>query len=528
MADFFHRYGPAVAALVVLVVFSAVGVTLVVAQGKHHGDNCEWDMETFEVVCEDTPTPTPTPTPETPTPPHILRPTVTIIITPTPVTPTATPVTPTATPVTPTATPVTPTATPVTPTATPVTPTATPVTPTATPVTPTATPVTPTATPVTPTATPVTPTATPVTPTKTPVTPTKTPTPVTVTPTPITPTPTPVTPTPVPPRPGKPSTQTGDALSGTDWTRKDYRWVELTWEYPAGSSHAYVMAHIQWSDNPADGWKTVETQRPRLDWGPRADVNADATKADIRGIPVHPTVHHVDMPYYVRVRGVTATNRKSKWSNAIPIMRSRHYYHAYGHQHDHKATYTLDGLSSADRQLLATVSAQAARRWDSGIVQVCEDPCGGGNDDLITSVFDNKLGKPIRALPGVRDNDLCGESVACVANAQKHLGLHLRGLVIQYERPAIWHGGQNPAHHHIWTDDINRDGLWTQSAANLDETYIYLLPIVLHEFGHTLGLWDYSPAHDGVMSNKGYVLPTAADWNRLKELYKDHTANQGW
>jgi len=85
-----------------------------------------------------------------------------VVLTPTPVPPTATPVTPTATPVTPTATPITPTATPVTPTNTPdpeVTPTDTPIPPTATPVTPTSTPdpeVTPTNPPA-PTNTPGTP-----------------------------------------------------------------------------------------------------------------------------------------------------------------------------------------------------------------------------------------------------------------------------------------------------------------------------------------------------------------------------------
>ena len=42
------------------VAFSVVGISLTAQEGRHHGDNCEWDPETFEVVCEDTPTPTPT------------------------------------------------------------------------------------------------------------------------------------------------------------------------------------------------------------------------------------------------------------------------------------------------------------------------------------------------------------------------------------------------------------------------------------------------------------------------------------
>ena len=91
---------------------------MIVGQGgpRHHGDNCEWDPFTGEVVCEDptgTPTPTHTPT-RTPTATHTPTPTPTPTHTPTP-TPTDTPTAtsqpkPTITP-TPTATK-TPTPTP--------------------------------------------------------------------------------------------------------------------------------------------------------------------------------------------------------------------------------------------------------------------------------------------------------------------------------------------------------------------------------------------------------------------------------
>ena len=88
------------------VTFSVAGISLTAQEGRHHGDNCEWDPETFEVVCEDpppppppptdtptdTPTPTNTPTPtESPTPTRTPTPTPTATNTPTP-TPTLTPV----------------------------------------------------------------------------------------------------------------------------------------------------------------------------------------------------------------------------------------------------------------------------------------------------------------------------------------------------------------------------------------------------------------------------------------------------
>ena len=258
-------------------------------------------------------------------------------------------------------------------------------------------------------------------------------------------------------------------------------------------------------------------------------MSADATRADIRGIPMHPTEHDHDMPYYIRVRGLTATGMKSEWTEAIQVLRSRHYYLSIGHQHDQRMTYTLAGLSSADRALLDNMSERAARVWDSSVVQVCEAPCGGASDDLVTSVIDKRPGLHIPTMPGVRDNKLCGTSVACVDNFGKHLGIHLRNVVIQYERPAIWHGGNNPRHHHVWTDNPRLTNTWTGNQGNRDETYIYLLPIVVHEFGHTLGLPDYKRAvHNGVMAPTGYTQPRPIDWIRLRELYKDHTPNQGW
>ena len=71
----------------VFVAFAVAG-TVIVAQGdpRHHGDNCEWDPFTGEVVCEDdTPTPTPTHTPTwAPRPTKTPTPTATASPTPTP------------------------------------------------------------------------------------------------------------------------------------------------------------------------------------------------------------------------------------------------------------------------------------------------------------------------------------------------------------------------------------------------------------------------------------------------------------
>ena len=59
---FLERRLAIIASITVFVAFSVAGTAIVAQVPKHHGDNCEWDLETFEVVCEDTPTPEPTET----------------------------------------------------------------------------------------------------------------------------------------------------------------------------------------------------------------------------------------------------------------------------------------------------------------------------------------------------------------------------------------------------------------------------------------------------------------------------------
>ena len=95
MHGFLRRHFALLLSLVVFVAFSVAGISLTAQEGRHHGDNCEWDPETFEVVCEDpppppppptdTPTATNTPTPtESPTPTRTRTPTPTATNTPTP------------------------------------------------------------------------------------------------------------------------------------------------------------------------------------------------------------------------------------------------------------------------------------------------------------------------------------------------------------------------------------------------------------------------------------------------------------
>ena len=67
--------------------------------------------------------------------------------------------------------------------------------------------------------------------------------------------------------------KTGENVSEVDSRHEDYRWIVADWEYPAASTHTYVTADIDWSNNPADGWNSLDTAHPFAPYGPRAFIH---------------------------------------------------------------------------------------------------------------------------------------------------------------------------------------------------------------------------------------------------------------
>ena len=56
------------------------------------------------------------------------------------------------------------------------------------------------------------------------------------------------------------------------------------------------------------------------------------------------------------------------------------------------------------------------------------------------------------------------------------------------------------------------------------QKYYYLDKMILHEFGHALGLGHFGT---GIMNSYGFVI-TSSDRTRLEEMYENHTKNEGW
>ena len=332
--------------------------------------------------------------------------------------------------------------------------------------------------------------------------------------------------------------KTGENVSEVDSRHEDYRWIVADWEYPAASTHTYVTADIDWSNNPADGWNSLDTARPFAPYGPRAFIHNPPTSADIRGIPLTPDVLRPDgraNPFYIRIQGVTADGQRSEWSQAREIPRTAYFYQAGGHQHDHSVVYSVSGLGSGYTDtIIADASHLAARIWNSGnVVRICEGQCNPGESDHVARIeteytrglFDSRI--------NVFGNIKCGVSVACVHYTGIHLGHHLGNMTVWFEDPPVYGRGTmgDPFRHRLWTDMARYHGKWTGNLSNLDEKWKYATPTAIHELGHLLGLPDFKPhkPHAGIMkSSNTYSTVQTADWILLRNMYKHHVENQGW
>ena len=174
-------------------------------------------------------------------------------------------------------------------------------------------------------------------------------------------------------------------------------------------------------------------------------------------------------------------------------------------------------------------------------LNICSDP-GCVNPDGYTATIktvDNK-NDAIEASGNIDEG--CGPSRACVKSVK---GDHKTEMHVIFEDPPIYAKEVTPnvwlLKDYVWTKDSSKNGLMVPGSPTLD--YVYVGRIMIHEFGHTLGLPDFYADETTGLNGflNGVKLPNAAmlkdavmdtgnvindeDIKQLRAIYLLHTAH---
>ena len=213
------------------------------------------------------------------------------------------------------------------------------------------------------------------------------------------------------------------------------------------------------------------------------------------------------------VKGEWESDWSSRWTTQTPAAIPH-----LGHQKDHTSKYQLGSVPSGG--VVANAIGIAVNAWERAVgeswpnLSFCRY-CGDKNADGHTVTIDVVSGekssgegseKPLvtASIPHFVDAD-CGANIACVkprgagdVGAFVNFGLnggesapwqHMENLTMVIEDPPWRYNEENDVHtEYEWTNNRSQHG--NLVAPGMSKTYRYLPSVVMHEFGHTLGLTD--------------------------------------
>ena len=287
------------------------------------------------------------------------------------------------------------------------------------------------------------------------------------------------------------------------------RGIELFWDVVAG----------------ATAYKVLIDPEPN----PPAAIAFTNASADITGL----------VPDSIYTFKVVATNRfvDSPESDGLRA-RTPQLEYWWGHQADHTVKYEKGAIATST---IEDAIQDAAEDWNDEMralnkgLEICDDvdiSCSGANPDggIVT----------IQTATTTKTNDSggCGNSMACVnpggtGRDSSGPGKHMVNMTMVFEEPAYICSGvmcSNPIQI-VWTDNDRLDRVRTPESTAADlEQYAFIGWVMLHEFGHTLGLPDFNTTTSTLLGeiaimNKHWVAQEIKDEDieQLKAIYIRHT-----
>ena len=247
------------------------------------------------------------------------------------------------------------------------------------------------------------------------------------------------------------------------------------------------------------------------------------------------------------VKGKWESDWSSKWTTQMPDAIPH-----LGHQKDHTVKYAPSTTHPPTTDISKAIGI-AVTAWENAVggswpnLSICRH-CGNKNTDGKTVTINVVSGetspgegstKPVEkaGVPIIGDAD-CGDTTACVkpkgvsdtypwvsfyANGGKEAPwVHMSNMVMVIEDPPWSYGGKPKKVHteYVWTNILTQHG---QSAGS-GKTYRYLPAVVMHEFGHTLGLTDLYkyPSSDHPRKYTGYLMTSTGKRTAIPQLDIDY------
>ena len=167
--------------------------------------------------------------------------------------------------------------------------------------------------------------------------------------------------------------------------------------------------------------------------------------------------------------------------------------------------------------------------------------CGNSNSDQFTVTSKTVNNKNDSIVDANNDpNEGCGRARACVKprteSPSSGPGVHMGKMYMVFEDPP-WSAAEEvdamgmktgnwvPIEY-LWTSNMNLNGEPVRYIANREVLYVFVDRIMLHEFGHTLGLHDFygdpTMDHFDAIMNTSYEIQDE-DIAQLEAIYFHHS-----